>query len=93
MKRDDLMQHLMLFVSEGVRVPEQAFDIARTIDLNRFKHMPLRAAAVTILRMGLQRRFGFLSIRNSLLDQVALDPVRSQPASSARRVRGRLRLS
>jgi len=93
MNRDDLMQHLMLFVSEGVRVPEQAFDIARTIDLNHFEHTPPRAAAVTVLRMGLQRRFGFLSIRNSLLDQLAPNPARSQPASPARRVRGRLRLS
>lgn len=92
MNRDDLVQHLMLFVAQGVRVPEQAFDIARTIDLQRFERTPPRSAALTVLRMGLQRRFGFLTIRSSLLEQLEAGAAHTRPApSSPRGVRGRLR--
>ncbi len=94
MSRDDLVQHLMLFVSQGIRVPEQAFEIARTIDLERFERTPPRAAALMVLRMGLQRRFGFLTIRSSLLEQVDAGSSRPRQASPLRRTaRARLRLA
>ncbi len=57
----------MLLVSQGVSVPEQAFEIARTIPLERFERTSPRTAALTVLRMGLQRRFAFLAVRPSLL--------------------------
>ncbi len=74
MSRDDLMQYLMLFVSQGVRVPEQAFELARTVDLKHFERTPPRTAALTILRMGLQRRFSFLAVRPSLLENALARP-------------------
>ena len=65
MSRDDLVSQLMLLVAQGVRVPEQAFEIARTIPLERFERSGARVAALTVLRMGAQRRFGLPSVRNA----------------------------
>lgn len=70
MQRDELIQHLSSFVSQGIRVPEQAFEIARNIDLARFERTPVREAAILLLRMALQKRFGFLTVRSSLVDRL-----------------------
>ncbi len=69
MSRDDLVRHLMLLVSQGVRVPEQAFEIAQSVPLERFERTHPRTAALTVLRMGLQRRFAYLAVRPSLLER------------------------
>ncbi len=94
MTRDDLLQQLTHFVAQGVRVPEQAFEIARSVQLERFERTSPRAAALTILRMGLQRRYDFLTVTRSMLDRIeepasasrprSLSPARSSARSTSR---------
>ncbi len=70
MTRDELTRHLSNFASHGVSVPTQAFEIAETIDLSRFERSSPRQAALLVLRMALQKRFSFLTVRPSLLESV-----------------------
>lgn len=74
MSRNELIQHLVACKDQGIKVPQEAFDLANTIDLARLERLPLREAALVILRMGLQARFRFLAIHPSLLDKQAARP-------------------
>lgn len=81
MTRDDMIQHLSFFVSQGISVPEQAFDMARTMDMARFERTTARQAALLVLRMALQRRFSFLTVRPSLLDDLSRHAEKQQDIS------------
>jgi hypothetical protein len=54
-----------------MRVPEEAFRLAASIDLQRFKGMSVHSAALLVLRMGLQKRFRFLTVRPSTIEREA----------------------
>lgn len=86
MNRDDLLRHLMVLVTQGVRVPEHAFEIAQTIPLERFQNSSPRVAALTVLRMGLRRRFGFFSVRPSLLEKGGAEDTGATAARRHRRL-------
>jgi hypothetical protein len=60
MNRDDLIGQLASCVGQGMRVPDEAFRLAASIDLERFNGMSVHSAALLVLRMGLQKRFRFL---------------------------------
>ncbi len=84
MSRDQLVEYLSSCAAQGIRVPQEAFDLASTIDLNRVAHLPMRDAALLVLRMGLQAHFRFLTVRPSLLDT----PAARGAAGSAHEVAG-----
>jgi hypothetical protein len=69
MNRDDLVGQLAAYVGQGMRVPEEAFRLADTIDLQRFKGLSVHTAATMVLRMGLQKRFRFFSVRPSVVER------------------------
>lgn len=69
MNRNDLIGQLTAFVGQGMRVPEEAFRLAHTIDLQRFRGVSVHAAATLVLRMGLQKRFRFFSVRPSVVER------------------------
>jgi hypothetical protein len=71
MNRDDLIGQLASCVGQGMRVPEEAFRLAASIDLQRFKGMSVHSAALLVLRMGLQKRFRFLTVRPSTIEREA----------------------
>jgi hypothetical protein len=71
MNRDDLIGQLASCVGQGMRVPDEAFRLAASIDLERFKGMSVHSAALLVLRMGLQKRFRFLTVRPSTVEREA----------------------
>lgn len=71
MNRDDLVGQLANCVGQGMRVPEEAFRLAATIDMQRFKGLSVHAAALLVLRMGLQKRFRSFTVRPSTVEREA----------------------
>ncbi|MFM7226088.1 MAG: hypothetical protein ACKO10_00885 [Betaproteobacteria bacterium] len=71
MSRDDLIGQLTSCVGQGMRVPEEAFRLAASIDMQRFKGMSVNSAALLVLRMGLQKRFRFFAVRPSTIEREA----------------------
>ncbi|CAM8649935.1 hypothetical protein MCEMAEM21_02534 [Oxalobacteraceae bacterium] len=71
MNRDELIGQLASCVGQGMRVPEEAFRLAASIDLQRFKGMSVHSAALLVLRMGLQKRFRFFTVRPSTVERQA----------------------
>jgi hypothetical protein len=71
MNRDDLIGQLASCVGQGMRVPDEAFRLAASIDLQRFKVMSVHSAALLVLRMGLQKRFRFFTVRPSTIEREA----------------------
>lgn len=71
MSRDDLIGQLASCVGQGMRVPDEAFRLAASIDLQRFTGMSVHSAALLVLRMGLQKRFRFLTVRPSTIEREA----------------------
>lgn len=69
MNRDDLIGQLASCVGQGMRVPDEAFRLAASIDLERFKGMSVHSAALLVLRMGLQKRFRFFTVRPSTVER------------------------
>jgi hypothetical protein len=71
MNRDDLIGQLASCVGQGMRVPDEAFRLAASIDLERFNDMSVHSAALLVLRMGLQKRFRFFAVRPSTVEREA----------------------
>ncbi len=69
MNRGDLIGQLASCVGQGMRVPDEAFRLAASIDLERFKGMSVHSAALLVLRMGLQKRFRFFAVRPSTVER------------------------
>lgn len=69
MSRDDLIGQLASCVGQGMRVPDEAFRLAASIDLQRFKSMSVHSAALLVLRMGLQKRYSFFTVRPSTVER------------------------
>ena len=92
MNRDDLIGQLSSCVGQGMRVPEEAFRLAATIDMQRFKGMSVNSAALLVLRMGLQKRFRFFTVRPSTVEREAAqlfgDTAKAETKLAARRSLG-----
>jgi hypothetical protein len=71
MTRDDLIGQLASCVGQGMRVPDEAFRLATSIDLERFKGLSVHSAALLVVRMGLQKRFRFFTVRPSTVERAA----------------------
>ena len=71
MTRDDLIGQLASCVGQGMRVPDEAFRLAASIDLERFKGLSVHSAALLVVRMGLQKRFRFFTVRPSTVERAA----------------------
>jgi len=54
-----------------MRVPDEAFRLAASIDLERFKGLSVHSAALLVVRMGLQKRFRFFTVRPSTVERAA----------------------